>query len=90
MSSRIHLVIDDRERDAFRSRASAEGLSLSEWMRESARDRLERSSPTSIRNVDDLDRFFVERAAAESGIEPDWDEHVRVADRSRLAGLEPS
>ena len=90
MSSRIHLIIDERERDAFRSRAAAEGLSLSEWLRAAARDRLERTQPVEIRTVVDLDRFFAERALAETGIEPDWEQHTGVMHRSRTSGLEAS
>ena len=88
MNARIHLVIDERERDAFRSRAAAEGLSLSEWLREAARERLERDQPMEIKTVADLDRFFAERAAAEPGTEPDWDQHLQVIDRSRNSGTE--
>ena len=88
MNARIHLVIDERERDAFRSRAAAEGLSLSEWLREAARERLEREQPMEIKTVADLDRFFAELAAVEPGAEPDWDQHLQVIDRSRAGGIE--
>lgn len=88
MTTRIHLVIEERERDAFRARAMAEGLSLSEWLREAARERLERERPLEIATVADLDRFFAERAATASGAEPDWEQHLEVIDRSRHAGLE--
>ena len=88
MNTRIHLVINERERDAFRARATAEGLSLSEWLREAARERLERDRPMEIKTVADLDRFFAERADAEAGTEPDWDQHLEVMDRSRRDGLE--
>ncbi len=88
MSARIHLVIDERERDAFRARAAAEGVSLSEWLRDAARDRLERERPMEIRTVADLERFFDERAKVEAGAEPDWEEHLQVAERSRRAGLD--
>lgn len=88
-ASRIHLVIDERERDAFRARAAAEGLSLSEWLRRAARERLERARPRAIASVEDLDRFFTERRASEPGEEPDWEQHLRVIDGSRRRGLEP-
>ena len=84
------VVIDDRERDAFRARAAAEGLSLSAWLREAARERLEREQPTEIKTVVDLDRFFAERAAVEVGTEPEWDQHLDVMQRSRRTGLEPA
>jgi hypothetical protein len=90
MKPRIHVVIDDRERDAFRARALAEGLTLSEWLRAAARERLERARPMEIRTVADLDRFFAERTTVETGDEPDWEQHLRVADRSRSSGLTAS
>ena len=90
MTTRIHLVIDERERDAFRARAAAEGLSLSEWLREAARERLEREQPMEIKTVADLERFFSERAVAETGTEPDWAQHLEVMERSRRSGLEPA
>lgn len=86
--TRIHLVIDEREREAFRASASAAGLSLSEWLRLAARDRLERERPQDIRNVDDLDRFFAEQSQRESGAEPDWEQHLEVMTGSRRTGLE--
>jgi hypothetical protein len=90
MAGRIHVVIDEREREAFRARATAEGISLSEWLREAARERLERGRPTTISSVDDLDRFFAERGAAEVGSEPDWEQHVSVMDQSRRGGFGPT
>lgn len=89
MASRIHLVVDEREHEAFRARAAAEGVTLSEWLRTAARERLERGRPATIAGVDDLDRFFAERAAQESGVEPDWEQHLGVIDRSRRRGVEP-
>lgn len=89
MATRIHLVIDDRERATFRTRAAAEGMSLSEWLREAARERSARARPLTISSVADLDRFFAERREAESGVEPDWGEHLLVMEQSRRSGLEP-
>jgi hypothetical protein len=89
MAARVHLLLDPRERDAFRARATADGTTLSEWLREAARERLARTGPPRITSLADLDRFFAERTAAESGTEPDWDEHLAVMERSRRDGLEP-
>jgi hypothetical protein len=88
MNTRIHLLIDERERDAFRARAAAQGLTLSEWLREAARERLEREQPAEIRTVADLDRFFAELRSRESGVEPGWEQHLAVMDQSRRGGLE--
>lgn len=87
MVARIHLIVDEREREAFRSRATSEGLTLSEWIRLAARERLEKDRPKRISDVRDLDSFYAERAAAEVGQEPDWIEHLAVIDRSRRGRL---
>ena len=90
MSGRIHLVVEEREREAFRSRAAAEGLSLSEWLRAAARERLLTSRPLVIASVEDLDRFFAERSDSEVGLEPEWSQHLTVIEQSRRGSLEPT
>ena len=60
---------------------------MSEWLRQAARDRLARDLPNRIATVDDLDRFFAERSEREVGREPDWEEHLDIAARSRSSGL---
>jgi hypothetical protein len=89
MSTRIQVVVDPRERDAFRARAMAEGRTLSEWLREAGRQRLKESVPARLTKLDALDAFFAECDAAEegSGPEPDWAEHLTVIEESRREGL---
>ncbi|CAN5654814.1 hypothetical protein BH23CHL8_BH23CHL8_03980 [soil metagenome] len=87
MSTRIHIIISKRERDAFQARATAEGASLSEWLRRAARERLARAAPTPITTVEDLDRFFAESRQREVGREPEWEQHLEVATRSRSGDL---
>lgn len=89
MSTRIQVVVDPRERDAFRARAMAEGRTLSEWLREAGRQRLKVSVPDRLTDLDALDAFFAECDAAEegSGAEPDWAEHLTVIEESRREGL---
>ena len=41
-----------------------------------------------IKTVADLDRFFAERAGAETGTEPEWAQHLEVIGRSRRIGVE--
>lgn len=88
MSRRIHVVLDDREREAFRARAVAEKQSLSEWLREAGRERLERDRPARLATVDDLTRFFEACDRRESGQEPEWAEHQVIASRSRGHAVE--
>jgi hypothetical protein len=88
MSRRIHVVLDDRERAAFQARAEAEGRSLSEWLRLAARDRLERVRPARISTPEDLASFFDACDLRETGREPDWVEHLAIAERSRGQSVE--
>lgn len=83
---RIQVIVDEHEREAFRAQASAEGRSLSEWLREAGRERLERQRPEQLRTPEDLRRFFAACDERESGREPDWDEHLAVMGRSRAEG----
>jgi hypothetical protein len=76
-------MVDSREREAFRRSAAAEGVSLSEWLRQAARDRLADQRFAAIASAADLDVFFAQRAEAEQGTEPDWSEHLAVMERSR-------
>jgi len=88
MPARIQLVIDERERDAFRRRAQAEGRTLSEWLREAGRERLARSEPGALSTARELARFFAACDAAEAeGREPDWDAHLATVQASRREGL---
>jgi hypothetical protein len=89
MSTRIQVVVDRHERDAFRARAMAEGRSLSEWLREAGRQRLRDAAPTRLTDPDALDAFFAECDAAEegAGVEPEWAEHLTVIAGSRREGL---
>lgn len=86
MSVRIQVVVDEREREAFRAQAAAEGRSLSEWLREAGRDRLARNRPDQLRTAADLEAFFAACDEQEEGREPDWEEHLRVIGASRGAG----
>lgn len=88
MSSRIHVVVQRSEHDAFRARATAEGQSLSEWLRQAGRERLERTQPARLTAAEELSRFFAECDARETGVEPDWDQHLTVAASSRRDGLD--
>jgi hypothetical protein len=88
MSVRIHLIVDEQERDAFRAQAARQGVSLGEWLRQAGRDRLERERPKRLRTAEDLDAFFAEVNRDQGGREPDWEEHLAVINRSRLDGLE--
>ena len=84
---RIQVLLDPLERERFRRLAQARGLSLSAWLREAA---LKQSSletrQSKMRSVEALRAFFAECDARETGIEPDWTEHLAVIDASRRQG----
>lgn len=88
-SVRIQVVLDERERAAFRSQAKAAGMSSSAWLREAGRERLRDSaakSRFSSRNeLADFSRACDERAGKDR--EPDWTEHRKAIDQSRRHGL---
>ena len=83
--ARVQLVIPDEDRDRFVRQAQSEGMTLSEWLRAAARQRLEeqqRSHP--FESPADLKEFFRACDALEGPErEPDWQEHLAVIDESR-------
>lgn len=90
MSTRVQVILDDYERAAFTRRAAAEGVSLSAWLRDAGRRRLEQADPAPLASVDALRRFFARLPEADEGREPDWEEHRRTIDMSRREGLTPT
>jgi len=88
MSDRIHIVLDTAEKERFRARAREEGKTLSEWLRDVARQALLRGEEgPGIRTVEELREFFARCDERERGTEPDWESHRRQIDESRREGL---
>lgn len=81
--------MSDEDLDRFTRQARREGMSLSAWLRAAAWDRLsEKEGSERFKSVEDLNRFFAECAARRGpGREPDWEEHKRLIEESRLRGL---
>ena len=83
--ARVQLVIPDEDRDRFVRQARSEGMTLSEWLRAAAHQRLEeqqRSHP--FESPADLEEFFRACDVLEGPErEPDWQEHLAVIDKSR-------
>ena len=86
MSTRVQVVMDEMEREAFREAAAREGLSLSDWLRRAARDRLSLAEPPKLNSVERLRAFFEECDEREVGIEPEWREHRAVIEESKARG----
>ena len=86
MSTRVQVVMDEMEREAFRQAATREGISLSDWLRRAARDRLESGSAPRLSSVEQLRAFFDACDSREQGEEPDWHEHHTVIEESKARG----
>lgn len=86
MTGRIHIVVDEEEKERFRRQAAREGKSLSAWLRTAARERLSRRERPALDDVEELRTFFEACDERETAPEPDWEEHRRVIDRSVRSG----
>ena len=88
MNARIHIVLEQEEKERFRARARQEGMTLSEWLRDVARQALVRGDGgVEIRTLDELREFFKRCDDREYGTEPDWETHKRQIDESRREGI---
>ena len=86
MSVRVQVVMDEVERERLRRAAEREGLSLSDWLRRAARDRLRSIEARKLSTVEDLRAVFAECDGRERGTEPDWQEHLAVIEESKASG----
>ena len=87
--ARVQLIMPDDDKARFVNQARREGMSLSAWMREAARERFEsRQSVKPFESPEDILEFFRECAALEGpDSEPDWEENLRVMNESRGRGV---
>ena len=87
--ARIQLVLPDEDRDRFVHEARCEGISLSEWLRLAARERMKRSIERQrFRDVSEVSAFFHQcDSDAGTGPEPDGEEHLDTINRSRNQGV---
>ncbi len=87
--ARIQVLTDDAEREAFRAQARREGRSLSDWLREAGRQRLQQAQQSRLRTPEDLDGFFAQIDARHGDAvrEDDWEVHRARIERSQRRGL---
>lgn len=85
MSRRVQVLLDEKEASEFRAQAMKESQSLSAWLRDAGRRKLEMSRQgTPLSDVQSLKAFFAQCNKREKGSEPDWEEHRRmILDGSR-------
>ena len=81
------------EKERFRRLAERAGKSLSEWLRDVARDWADAEAAAErLDTPEELDRFFAACDAHEEGRgrEPEWEEHLRVIEASVRGGASGS
>jgi hypothetical protein len=86
MAVKVQVVLDEVQREAFRSAAAREGLSLSAWLREAGARRLAEPKERKLISISALREFFSECDRREQGREPEWEEHLAVMEESRRSG----
>lgn len=86
--ARVQLLIPDEDRDRFVRQAQVEGMSLRAWLMAAARQRLaEKQRSVPFESAEALQRFFRECDALEGPkLEPDWEEHLEVINKTRRDG----
>ena len=84
--ARVQVVIPDEDRDQFVEQAQREGLTLSAWLREAARERFARNrrvwrstTGRGFKTEAEVEAFWRKcDEHAGPGREPDWEEHLKV------------
>lgn len=92
MTDRLHILLPPDEKERYREIAQAQGLNLSDWVREAVREAAERyGSGPGLRDTEELRRFFEASDRAhgpDPAAEPDWDAHLRLLARGKAEGGE--
>jgi hypothetical protein len=87
MTERIHILLGRAEKERYRRLAARAGKSLSEWLRDAAREKLAAEESTvGLDSAERLGEFFAECDRRERGREPDWESHREVIERSMREG----
>jgi len=87
MTERIHLLLGRAEKERYRRLAARAGKSLSEWLRDAARDKLTAEEASAgLDSEDRLREFFAECDLREPGREPDWETHKDIIEGSVRTG----
>jgi hypothetical protein len=84
MTTRVQVILEEQEKEIFQSRARAEGVSLSSWLRKAGQEMLKQRKKIASR--EDLNAFFTACDAREQGAEPDWEEHLARIEASKRSG----
>ena len=86
--ARIDFVVTEPNMARYRRQAQREKKSLSAWLREAAEEKLAAATGSGPFTLEDLRRFNAECDTREKGNqEPDWPEHKRMIEESKVRGL---
>ncbi|KPJ94148.1 MAG: hypothetical protein AMS18_04340 [Gemmatimonas sp. SG8_17] len=89
--TRIHILLDEAEKERYRRRAERAGMSLGAWLRQAAQEKLAaEQSAIRLETVAELRAFFASCDEREPDKEPDWADHRRVIESSQQSGLTPT
>lgn len=89
--TRIHVPLDEAEKERFRQHAEREGKSLAAWLRDAARDKIAAAQPSpAIDTMDELRAFFAACSARETRDEPEWEQHRKIIEGSIRSGASDS
>ena len=84
MTIRVQVLLEEEEKELFVQEAQRAGMSLSAWIRDAGKERLKnRRARLKLETPNDLRAFFASCDARQEGREPDWEEHLRVIERSK-------
>jgi hypothetical protein len=88
MSERIHFLVDRSEKERFRSAAARQGLSLSDWLKAAAHEKLAKAEQNALLDTRAaMEAFFAGCDRVEQGREPDWEVQRLSIEQSRTSGL---
>ena len=91
----VQVTLSDDEVEMFTEQAQCEGLSLEAWFRAAAYDRLaakpkfdRKPKSKGFKSPEDVRGFFRQYSGLDGPeTEPDWEEHLRVLNESRMRGM---
>lgn len=84
---RVQVLMEEKEREEFRSLAKRSGMSLSAWLRRAGREQASRQNERSrLDSTEALKEFFTRCDDRELGTEPDWQDHEKVIEESKRSG----
>jgi len=87
MSVRVQVILDEREAAQFKSQALKEAKSLSAWLRDAGKKKLQKSQKwQTLIDPIFLKEFFEQCNEREKGVEPDWEEQKNLILESYQGG----